>query len=67
MGIKHIIPNNIWELLTIAVGGWLFIVVGCGAKRYSFARRSFEAFIIDYLPDFFGFIFMSILIWLSLY
>ena len=61
--IKHIQPKNIEELLTIAIGSWLFIFVGMGAKHYAFAGKSMKAFLIDYGLDFFGFVIMSLIIW----
>ena len=61
--IKHIQPKNLEELLTIAIGSWLFLFVGTGAKHYAFAGMSLKAFLIDYGLDFFGFIIMSLIIW----
>lgn len=61
--IKHIQPKNMEELLTIAIGSWLFIFVGMGAKHYAFAGKSLKAFLIDYGLDFFGFIIMSLIVW----
>jgi len=61
--IKHINPKNIEELLTIAIGSWLFILVGLSAKHYAFARVKFEAFIIDYFLDLVGITLMSFIIW----
>lgn len=61
--IKHIQPKNLEELLTIAIGSWLFIFVGMGAKHYAFAGKSLKAFLLDYGLDFFGFLIMSLIIW----
>jgi hypothetical protein len=60
--IKHIQPKNIEELLTIAVGTWLFILVGLGAKHYSFARVKGKAFVFGYGLDLVGIIAMSFII-----
>jgi hypothetical protein len=60
--IKHIQPKNLEELITIAIGTWLFILVGFGAKHYSFARVKGKAFIIDYGLDLVGIIVMSFII-----
>lgn len=60
--IKHIQPKNYEELLTIAIGTWLFILVGFGAKHYSFARVKGEAFVLSYGLDLIGIIAMSLII-----
>ncbi len=60
--IKHVKPNGTAELLSIAIGTWLFILVGTGAKHYAFAGRSFTAFIIDYGLDLVGIILMCSII-----
>lgn len=60
--IKHIQPKNLEELLTIAVGTWLFIIVGFGAKHYSFARVKGKAFVFGYGLDLVGIIAMSFII-----
>lgn len=61
--MKHFQPKNFSELLAIAIGSWLFILVGMGAKHYAFARKKFNAFAIDYGLDLIGFIVMSLIIW----
>lgn len=60
--IKHIQPKDLSELLTIAIGSWLFIQVGMGAKHYAFAGKKLTAFLIDFGLDLVGFIVMSIII-----
>ncbi len=60
--IKHIHPKNIEELLTIAIGTWLFVLVGFSAKHYSFARVKGKAFLIDYGLDLVGIIAMCFII-----
>jgi hypothetical protein len=61
--IKHIRPKNLEELLTIALGTWLFILVGMVSKHYAFAGRSLSAFMIDNLLDLFGLILICLIIW----
>jgi hypothetical protein len=56
--IKHIEPQSVTELLTLAVGTWLFIVVGLGAKHYAFAGIRLKGFCIDYGLDLIGIIVM---------
>lgn len=60
--LKHLQPKNLEELLTIAVGTWLFILVGLGAKHYAFARVKGKAFAIDYGLDLIGLIVMCFII-----
>lgn len=60
---KHIQPKDLLEELTIAVGCWIFIVVGLGAKHYSFARVNGKAFAIDYGLDLVGLIIMTMMVW----
>lgn len=60
--IKHIQPKDFSELITIAVGTWLFILVGLGAKHYAFARVNLKAFCIDYLLDLIGITLMCFII-----
>lgn len=60
--IKHIHPKDFAELMTIAVGTWLFILVGLGAKHYAFARVHWKAFLIDYGLDLIGIILMCLVI-----
>lgn len=60
--LKHLQPKNLEELLTIAVGTWILILVGLGAKHYAFARVKGKAFIIDYGLDLVGLIVMSFII-----
>lgn len=60
--IKHIQPQDFSELITLAVGTWLFILVGLGAKHYAFARVSLKAFFIDYGLDLIGIVAMSFII-----
>jgi len=62
--IKHVRPQGMGELLGLAIGTWLFIVVGIGAKHYAFAKRSLTAFLIDYLLDLVSLIVISILLYL---
>lgn len=59
---KHIQPKDLSELLAIAVGCWLFIEVGMGAKHYAFARRNGKAFAIDFGVDLIGFIVITFMV-----
>lgn len=61
--IKHVYPKSIIELLTISIGMWLFIIVGLGAKHYSFQNKKFTDFLKDYSVDLIGIIMMSFIIW----
>lgn len=61
--LKHVQPKNMMELMTVALGTWLFVVVGTSMKHYSFARISPQAFIIDHIPDGLGYALMCYLIW----
>lgn len=61
--LKHIKPKNFTELLAVAIGLWLFIFVGMGAKHYAFAKRSLNAFVIDYGLDLVGLMLMSFILW----
>jgi hypothetical protein len=56
--IKHVKPHSFVELLTLAIGTWLLIVVGLGAKHYAFAGIRPKAFLIDYGLDLIGIIVM---------
>jgi hypothetical protein len=60
--IKHIEPQSLTELLTLAVGTWLLIVVGLGAKHYAFAGIRLKAFAIDYGLDLIGIIIMCFIL-----
>jgi hypothetical protein len=60
--IKHIHPKDMSELLTIAIGTWMFILVGFGSKHYAFARVKGKAFVIDYGLDLMGVIVMCLII-----
>ena len=62
LAVKHIKPQGADELIAIAVGLWLFIHVGLGAKHYAFANVNGKAFAIDYLLDLVGLIIMSLII-----
>ncbi len=61
--LKHIQPQDFIEQLTLAVGTWLFIQVGLGAKHYAFARVSGKAFAIDYGLDLVGIILMTFIVY----
>lgn len=54
--LKHLQPKNMIELMTVAIGTWLLILVGTSMKHYSFARVSLNAFLIDHLIDGIGYI-----------
>lgn len=60
--IKHIQPKNFSELISIALGAWLLLLVGTGSKHYAFAGKSFKAFIIDYGADLVGIVLMCLII-----
>ncbi|MBT4792655.1 MAG: DUF1761 domain-containing protein [Halobacteriovoraceae bacterium] len=61
--LKHLQPKNVSELLTIAIGVWLLIIVGTSAKHYSFACRCVKAFLLDYIPDLIGLVIISFMFW----
>ena len=60
--IKHIQPRSMTELLTIAVGTWLLIVVGLASKHYSFAGVPIRKFLMEYGLDLVGITLMSIIL-----
>lgn len=60
---KHIQPVEFGQQMAIAVGCWLFIEVGMGAKHYAFARVNGKAFAVDYGVDLIGFIIMTFMVW----
>jgi hypothetical protein len=60
--IKHIQPRSMTELLTIAVGTWLLIVVGLASKHYSFAGVPLRKFLMEYGLDLVGITLMSIIL-----
>ena len=62
--IKHLIPKNIFELLTISVGTWLLIVVGLTPKHFAFSPLSLKHLTINYLIDLIGLTIMSMIIWM---
>jgi hypothetical protein len=61
--LKHINPNGLVELISVAIGTWLFVFVGMGAKHYAFGRKSLSAFAIDYGLDLIGFILICLILW----
>lgn len=61
--IKHIHPNSFSELLGIAIGAWLCILMALSAKHYAFSGQSLRSFAKDYLVDLLGIIVMSVIIW----
>lgn len=61
--IKHIVPKNNLELLAIAVGTWLFVYVGMGARHYCFSTRGYRTFLVDYGQDLISFILISFIVW----
>ena len=61
--IKHIQPKSIIELVSIAFGTWLLILVGMNAKHYSFYGRGMKELLIDYSQDLLSFIIMSFILW----
>ena len=60
--IKPIQPRSMTELLTIAVGTWLLIVVGLASKHYSFAGVPIRKFLMEYGLDLVGITLMSIIL-----
>lgn len=60
---KHIEPQSLSEELGIAIGCWLFIHVGLGAKHYAFARVKGSAFAIDYGLDLVGVVIMTLMVY----
>lgn len=61
--IKHISPKSISELLGVAVGAWICILMALSAKHYAFNKRSLRRFFKDYLVDLVGLILMSLVIY----
>lgn len=60
---KHIEPVRFDQQLTVALGSWLFIQVGMGAKHYSYARLNGKAFALDYGVDLIGFVIITFMVW----
>jgi hypothetical protein len=60
--IKHIQPRSMAELLTLAVGTWLLIVVGLASKHYSFAGVPLRKFLMEYGLDLVGITLMSVIL-----
>lgn len=60
--MKHIRPQNFTELMTIALGLWVFILVGLGSKHYAFANKSIKRFLYDYGLDLVGVIVMTMIL-----
>lgn len=60
--MKHIRPKDLTELMTIAFGLWVFILVGFGGKHYAFANKSLKKFVIDYGLDLVGVIVMTLIL-----
>lgn len=60
--IKHISPKSMVEVISIAVGVWVCILMGLSAKHYAFSKSSLRCFVKDYLVDLFGLIIISIII-----
>jgi hypothetical protein len=50
------------ELLTLAVGTWLLIVVGLSSKHYSFAGIPIRKFLMEYGLDLVGITLMSVIL-----
>ena len=61
--LKHVRPNGIFELFSVAVGTWLFVIVALGVKSYAFRGKTIKDFIIDYGIDFIGLVLMCFIIW----
>ena len=61
--LKYVNPQNVTELITMAVGTWLLLLVGFAWKHYAFVRRSLKAFMIDYGLNLLGLLLMSFIIW----
>lgn len=61
--LKHVRPNGIFELLSVAVGTWLFVIVALGVKCYAFRGKAMKDFVIDYGVDLIGLILMCLIIW----
>ena len=63
--IKHVQPKAIDELLTIAVGLWLLILIAMSAKYYAFEGRDMKELIIDYSQDLVSFVLISYILWMN--
>ena len=61
--LKHVRPNGIFEILSVAVGTWLLVIVALGVKSYAFRGKSTTEFVIDYGIDLVGLTVMCLIIW----
>lgn len=61
--IKYVDPKNIQEVLSLAIGAWLFLLVAFSAKHYAFRGNTLKGFIIDYGLNLLGIIVMCLIIW----
>lgn len=61
--IKHIRPQGLDELFTIAVGAWLFILIAMSAKYYAFEGKRMVELVIDYSQDLVSFMIISYVLW----
>ncbi len=62
--IKYIKPDSLQQLLIMAAGSWLFILIAMSAKYYAFEGRRMIELLIDYSQDFISFILISYVLWL---
>lgn len=57
-------PKSITELLTLAFGTWLFIIVGFSCKHVARDEKPVNTILKDYSVDLVAIILMSLVIWL---
>lgn len=61
--IKHIEPRSVSELLVMAIGVWVCILMALTAKHYAISMLSLRQYLKDYLVDLIGIILMSLIIY----
>lgn len=64
--IKHVRPKNLEELMTIAIGLWLLILIAMSAKYYAFEGKDMKELFIDYSQDLISFVLISYVLWIYL-
>ena len=63
--IKHIQPRAMDELLTTAIGTWLFVLIAMSAKYYAFEGKRVKELVVDYTQDLISLIVMSYMVWFN--
>lgn len=62
--IKHVRPNSLEELMTLAMGLWLFVLIAMSAKYYAFEGKEMKELLIDYSQDLISFVLISYILWM---